>query len=271
MNTAVIFGLQLLGTLLYAAAALREWLVVRGPGHWGVTPALWLGAGALIVHTVVVAGQVFAASELLNLDLSYALSLFVWLAILQFLLATLFLEVQLLGLILFPLAGVVLLIEAFAPSGESLRLDLSRPALAGHLVLSLLAYGTLTLAAVQAILLRIQEGQLRSKRFGVMARILPALQPMEDLLFHLLRVGFGMLTLVILTGVVFSEQLLGRPLSFDHKTVLSLIAWVVFGLLLWGHRRYGWRGRAAVRWTLSGYGILLLAYFGVRIIMELKA
>ena len=271
MNTAVIFWLQILAALVYAAAALREWLVARAPGHWTVTTALWLGVGALVLHTLAVAGQVFADSAFLNLDLAYALSLFVWLAILQFLLATLFLEVQLLGLLLFPLAGIVLLAEAFAPTGESLRIDLTRPALAGHLVLSLLAYGTLTLAAVQAILLRIQEGQLRSKRFGVMARVLPAMQPMEDLLFHLIRVGFGLLTLVILTGVVFSEQLLGRPLTFDHKTVLSLIAWVVFALLLWGHRRFGWRGRAAVRWTLSGYGILLLAYFGVRIILELKA
>jgi ABC-type uncharacterized transport system permease subunit len=271
MNTAVIFWLQLLAAVLYAAAALRQWVVVRGPGQRAIASALWLGAGALALHTVAVAGQVFADTEFLNLDLAYALSLFLWLAILQFLLATLFLEVHLLGLVLFPLGGAMLLVEAFAPTGDSLQLDVTQPALAGHLVLSLLAYGTLTLAAVQAVLLRIQEGQLRSKRFGAMARILPAMQPMEDLLFHLLRVGFVLLTLVILTGVVFSEQLLGQPLTFDHKTVLSLIAWVVFGLLLWGHRRFGWRGRAAVRWTLSGYGLLLLAYFGVRIILELKA
>jgi ABC-type uncharacterized transport system permease subunit len=271
MNTAVIFWLQLLAAVLYAAAATRQWLALRGPGHRTTALALWLGAGALALHTVAVAGQVFAGAGFLNLDLAYALSLFVWLAILQFLLATLFLEVQLLGLVLFPLAGLMLLVEAFAPTGDAVRVDLTRPALIGHLVLSLLAYGTLTLAAVQAALLRVQEGQLRSKRFGVMARILPAMQPMEDLLFHLLRVGFALLTLVILTGVVFSEQLLGQPLTFDHKTVLSLLAWVVFGLLLWGHRRFGWRGRAAVRWTLAGYGILLLAYFGVRIILELKA
>jgi ABC-type uncharacterized transport system permease subunit len=271
MNTAVLFWLQFLAALVYAAAAAREWALARGPGNRGVTSALWLGGGALALHTVAVAGQVFAGGDFLNLDLAYALSLFMWLAILQFLLATLFLQVQVLGLVLFPLAGAMLLVEAFAPTGDALRLDVTKPALVGHLIVSLLAYGTLTLAAVQAVLLRIQEGQLRSKRFGIMARILPAMQPMEDLLFHLLRVGFLLLTLVILSGVVFSEQLLGQPLTFDHKTVLSLVAWVVFGLLLWGHRRYGWRGRAAVRWTLSGYGLLLLAYFGVRIILELKA
>ncbi len=97
------------------------------------------------------------------------------------------------------------------------------------------------------------------------------MRPMERLLFHLLRAGFVLLTLVILSGAVFSEQIFGQPFTFDHKVVLSLIAWGVFGLLLWGHSHYGWRGRAAVRWTLSGYGLLLLAYFGVRIILELKA
>jgi len=271
MNTAVIFWLQLLAAVLYAAAAARQWVVVRGPGQRTVASALWIGAGALALHTVAVAGQVFADGEFLNMDLAYALSLFMWLAVLQFLVAGLFLEVDLLGLLLFPLAGAMLLVEAFAPSGHSLQLDITQPALAGHLVLSLLAYGTLTLAALESLLLGCQEGHLRNKRFGLMARILPPMQPMEHLLFHLLRVGFALLTLVILTGAVFSEQIFGQPLTFNHKVVLSLVAWVVFGLLLWGRRRYGWRGRTAVRWTLSGYGLLLLAYFGVRIILELKA
>jgi ABC-type uncharacterized transport system permease subunit len=141
----------------------------------------------------------------------------------------------------------------------------------GHLVLSLLAYGTLTLAAVQAILLWIQDASLRHKHFGALSRILPSLQPLERLLFHLIRVGFALLTLVILSGAIFSEQIFGQPFTFNHKVVVSLLAWLVFGLLLVGHRRYGWRGRAAVRWTLGGYILLLLAYFGVRFILELKA
>ncbi|HKL77289.1 MAG TPA: cytochrome c biogenesis protein CcsA [Gammaproteobacteria bacterium] len=270
MNTAVIFWLQLLAALLYGAGAVREWIAVRGHGQRTLTPALWIGAGGLAAHTIAMATQVLAG-DYINLDLAYTLSLFLWLAILQFLVACLFLEVHLLGIILFPLAAVVLLTEAFAPTGDSLVIDVSAPAMLGHLILSLLAYGTLTLAAVQAILLWVQDASLRHKRFGALSRILPPLQPLERLLFHLIRIGFALLTLVILSGAVFSEQIFGQPFTFNHKVVLSLIAWLVFGLLLMGHSRFGWRGRAAVRWTLGGYALLLLAYFGVRFILELKA
>lgn len=271
MTFAPIFWLQLAAAILYAGGAYREWQLVRPPGQRSLTQALWLAVAGLTLHTVAVAAQVFAGGEHLNLDLAYAFSLFLWLIILQYLIATVFLEVHLLGLLLLPLAAVALLAEAFAPTGEALVIDVGQPALLGHLVLSLLAYGTLTIAAGQALLLGCQDSHLRHKRFGLMVRILPPMQPMERLLFHLLRVGFVLLTLVILSGAIFSEQIFGQPFTFDHKVVLSLIAWAVFGLLLWGHGHYGWRGRAAVRWTLSGYGLLVLAYFGVRVILELKA
>ncbi|MFP4614642.1 MAG: inner membrane protein YpjD [Thiohalorhabdus sp.] len=271
MNPAVIFWLQILAALGYAAATVQGWVAVRQRGHHSLAPALWLGAAGLILHTVAVGGQVVTGGGTLNLGLAYAVSLFTWLAVLQFLLAVPFLKIDLFGLVLFPLAAVVMGVEILAPNGHALRIDVSQPALLGHLTLSLLAYGTLTIAAVQAVLLGAQERQLRRKRTGLLSRILPPLQPMERLLFHLLRIGFGLLTLVVLTGVIFSEQIFDRPFTFDHKTVLSLIAWAVFALLLWGHSHYGWRGRTAVRWTLAGYGLLLLAYFGVRFILELKA
>jgi ABC-type uncharacterized transport system permease subunit len=54
-----------------------------------------------------------------------------------------------------------------------------------------------------------------------------------------------------------------------HKTVLSILAWWVFAILLWGHWRYGWRGRTAIRWSLSGFVVLMLAYFGTKLVIEL--
>lgn len=265
----VISLLKLLAALLYGGAAGVQWRAARA-GH-PQRSGLWLAGAALAAHTAALAGEAYAGTGYLDLDLAYALSLFLWLAVAQFLLGTLYIPVQLLGIGLLPLAGVVLLVESFAPTGHSLPIDLGRPALLAHLVVSLLAYGTLTLAALQAVLLAIQDASLRRKRPGLLSRVLPPLQPMEHLLFHLIRVGFVLLTLVILTGAVFSEQIFGQPFTFNHKVVLSILAWLVFGALLVGHARFGWRGRAAVGWTLSGYGILLLAYFGVRIVLEIKA
>ncbi len=270
MPTALLLGLQILAVSFYGTAAIKGWLDVRNPGPYSLHTVQHIGTGALLIHTITLVGLALTQEGHLNLNLAFAASLFLWLLILQFLVADRFLPIRTLGLILFPLAGIVLLVEIFTPTGRSLIIDVSQPVLLGHLALSLLAYGTLTIAAVQAILLAFQETSLRKKRFGRLSRILPSLQPMKRLLFHLIWVGFVILTLVILTGTIFAEQLYDQPVPFNHHVVLSLIAWAVFGLLLIGNSRYGWHVRAAVRWTLSGYGILVLAYFGVRIILEIK-
>ena len=77
-----------------------------------------------------------------------------------------------------------------------------------------------------------------------------------------------MLTLTLISGVVFSEQVFGRPWQFNHKFVFGLLSWGVFAALLMGHHFYGWRGRKAVHWMMSGYIFLLLAYLGTKFVME---
>ena len=59
-----------------------------------------------------------------------------------------------------------------------------------------------------------------------------------------------------------------RAQHLVHKTVLSVASWAVFLMLLWGHWRYGWRGRTALRWTWTGYAVLLTAYFGSKFVLE---
>jgi len=78
-----------------------------------------------------------------------------------------------------------------------------------------------------------------------------------------------MLTLTVVSGVFFSEQLFGKPLSFNHKTVFGIISWLIFGTLLAGHYFRGWRGRKAVRWTLAGFIALMLAYVGSKFVLEI--
>ncbi len=60
----------------------------------------------------------------------------------------------------------------------------------------------------------------------------------------------------------------GRALRFDHKTLFALLSWIAFGALLVGRHFYGWRGRTALRWTLGGFVLLLLAYVGSRFVLE---
>ena len=89
---------------------------------------------------------------------------------------------------------------------------------------------------------------------------------LEELLVHLIRVGFAVLTFSLVTGLVFIEDLFGQHLA--HKTILSIFAWLIFALLLWGRWKRGWRGQVAVRMTLAGIAVLLLSYFGSKLVLE---
>jgi len=136
-----------------------------------------------------------------------------------------------------------------------------------HVLLSMLAYSLLTLASVQALLLAVQDHYLRKRRPGGFIRALPPLMTMEALLFEMIGIGFVLLTLALLSGFAFLENMFAQHLV--HKTVLSVVAWMVFGGLLLGRRVWGWRGRKAIVWTLSGFAILILAYFGSKLVLEL--
>ena len=91
---------------------------------------------------------------------------------------------------------------------------------------------------------------------------------LEALLFRILTLGFVLLTLTLATGFVFSEELFGKAVRFNHKTVFGIISWVIFAALLYGRYAWGWRGRKALRWTLAGFAALLLAYVGSMFVLE---
>ena len=83
----------------------------------------------------------------------------------------------------------------------------------------------------------------------------------------MLAEGFILLGLALATAFLFVDDLLGQHLL--HKTVLSVFAWALFGVLLWGRWRRGWRGRTALRWTLAAFALLALGYFGSKLVLEL--
>jgi ABC-type uncharacterized transport system permease subunit len=98
---------------------------------------------------------------------------------------------------------------------------------------------------------------------------LPPLLEMEALLFRILLAAFVLLTLTLVSGVFFSEQLFSRPFKFNHKTVFGILSWLIFGALLAGRYLRGWRGRTVVRWTIAGFISLLLAYIGSKFVLEI--
>lgn len=171
-----------------------------------------------------------------------------------------------LGILILPTAALTLFLEARYPSQGIVRATAHWP-IELHVLFSMLAYSLLTLASVQAILLAMQDHYLHSRQPVGFLRALPPLQTMESLLFEMIGAGFLLLTLALASGFVFLEDMFVQHLV--HKTVLSTLGWLVFGGLLLGRLRYGWRGRTAILWTLSGFLILVLAYFGSKAVLEL--
>lgn len=171
------------------------------------------------------------------------------------------------GLVLFPLSASSLVLELlYRPLPVSLmtpyewRMNL-------HIFTSIMAFSLFAIAALQAILLAVQNWQLKShppKRF---IQSLPALQTMENVLFQMIATGLVFLSISLLSGFMFMDNLFAQHLV--HKTVLSILAWLLFSSLLLGRQWYGWRGKIAVQWTMSGFVLLLLAYFGSKLVLEL--
>lgn len=165
---------------------------------------------------------------------------------------------------LFPVSGLALLLAVGLPSPE--RTDGMTPGIALHAMSSALAFGVLFIAACQAVLLGLQNQALRHHHTRGVVQVLPPLTTMERVLFELIWAGMALLTLSIISGFVFLESMFAQHLA--HKTILSLAAWVIFATLLLSHHILGWRGMRAVRWTLGGCAVLLLAYFGSKFVLE---
>lgn len=168
-------------------------------------------------------------------------------------------------ILLFPFSATVLLCSQVFGYNivDSAHLSLE---IGLHVVISLLAYSIFTIAAMQALLLAYQDRRLRNHHPGGFIHGLPPLQTMEVLLFELISAGFLLLTLGIVTGFFFLENFWAQHLA--HKTFFSMIAWLVFAILLWGRVKLGWRGTSAIRWTLSGFTLLALAYWGSKFVIE---
>jgi ABC-type uncharacterized transport system permease subunit len=202
----------------------------------------------------------------LNFGFFNAISLVTWLIAMLVVAAAFSRPVESLCVVILPSAAVAVVLDALFSSSHVL-LPAEAAELRYHIVISILAYSTLSTAALQSVLLSIQNRYLRSKHPGGFIRAFPPLETMESLLFQMLGIGFVLLSLSLMTGLPQIEDMFAQHQV--HKTILSIVAWTFFAVLLWGRRQYGWRGRTAVRWVLSGFIVLLLAYFGVKLVKEL--
>ncbi|HUB90083.1 MAG TPA: cytochrome c biogenesis protein CcsA [Dyella sp.] len=246
------------------ASGLLAWPLFNG----NAAAPTKLARPALLIATVAVAAHAawLLASHRGALDLHFfaALSLVACVVSALTLAVNLTRPVAALGVIVFPLSALLLFVDSFlAPPTMPISMDWH---IKLHVTVALLAFSVLSIAAAMAILLAIQERALRHRHITPWLSALPPLTLTESLLFRLIGAGFALLTVALLTGILFVNNLFGQHLV--HKTVLSIIAWLVFGALLYGRWKHGWRGRSAVNLTLIGMSVLVLAFFGSKFVLE---
>jgi ABC-type uncharacterized transport system permease subunit len=169
------------------------------------------------------------------------------------------------SLVALPLSVLILIAEGTL-SAPGIEISHTTAHTTAHIFASVIAFGVLSVAGVYAVFIALIDHLLRRHSFNKLVQTLPPLETLEKLLFHLIQVGFAILTVSLATGLVYVDDLFGQHLA--HKTILSIFAWLVFALLLWGRWKRGWRGRVAVRMTLAGIALLLLSYFGSKLVLE---
>ncbi len=223
-----------------------------------------IGFIALLLHAIILFSSTITSSGL-NPSFVNSFSLVSWLVVLLYLTAEFRKPVETLGTLIFPIAAIAVFLQLFWPHESTVsRLSFE---LQVHILLSLLAYGLLAIAAGQSILLLIQTHYLKNRHPSGFVRSLPPLQSMETLLFQIIKVGFILLSFALLSGFIFLDDIFAQHLV--HKTVLSIIAWLLFAILLWGRGHFGWRGKKAIHFTLGGFAFLMLAYFGSKMVLEI--
>ncbi|MDO8786868.1 MAG: cytochrome c biogenesis protein CcsA [Sulfuritalea sp.] len=264
--------IHLLAAALYAGLAAHLWRTRwRGPALDQPVVGLKLGKRALLLaalaaHAITLRLAIFDG-ESLRFGFAIALSVMLWLAIAQYWVESFFVHMDGLQVIGLPAAAVAALLPAVFAEAPVLT-NAGSMAFRLHLLMAMLAYSLFTLAALHALLMAAAEKGLHRGRISPFLGGLPPLLTMESVLFRLIHVAFILLTFTLISGVFFSESLFGKALSFNHKTVFAILSWLIFAALLTGRHLRGWRGRVALRWTLTGFATLLLAYVGSRFVLE---
>jgi ABC-type uncharacterized transport system permease subunit len=248
--------------LLAAAAAARaattgqERILLRDPGGY-------LALGALLAHALWLLHALHDEGRN-ALDLADSLSLVGWV-------------VGLTGCVLLAwrgfragaaaVLGVAGLMSLGTGSHTSVR-EIAAPGwpITAHILLAAVSSGLLTVGALLLVLMMMEDARLRARRFSGWTRWLPPIESLERAAFASIRTGFVALSLALLTGFLFVTDLFAQHLL--HKTVLAILAWVVFAVLLIGRARLGWRGRKAAGLTLAGFVLLVLSYFGTKFVLE---
>lgn len=220
----------------------------------------------LLIHGWLLHQSIFSAG--FSLGFYESISAILWLTVLIYLVTDRDHQLRSLQAFVLPLAAVFSLLPGFF-SSHHVMLGADNSLFIAHVWIAMIAYSLFTFAALHGVLMAIAERSLHHKSSLIQLPDFPPLMMMESLLFKIIGLGFGLLTITLISGMWFSEEIFNKALEFNHKTIFSIASWFIYAALLFGRYQYGWRGLKAVRWTLAGFILLLLAYIGTKFVLEI--
>lgn len=232
--------------------------------------ALITTAVAVLAHAIFIQ-QLASSGSGLSFSLSSMSAVVSLILVVIFLLGCLNLPIFRLGVIVFPLTALSLIFSMVWPSNlaaTSSHALWPLNAFSLHILIAITAYSLLAIAAAQAVLFIYQQKQIKKRLSPTTLGALPALQTMETLLFRLTWLGFGLLTLTLITGAVFSNEIFGKPFTFQHHIVLAILGWCVYAIMLFKRATGKLGGSQAIVWSLVGFTLIQLGYFGTKFIAE---
>ncbi|QCU89635.1 cytochrome C assembly family protein [Thiomicrorhabdus sediminis] len=245
----------------YFFASALVWRKVQNPDSADIRPSvIRIIALTLILHAITLHSTLVVESNIF-FHLGNGLSLVAFLASAILLMTHLNKPTETLGIFIYPISALTTLLPLSMQQPLQLPIELG-----SHVLISIAAYSIMGLATAQAILYGIQERNFKAKRLGKLMRALPPLQVMESTLLQLVKIGFVFLTFALISGVFFVENLFEQHLI--HKTFFAILAWLIYGVFLFGQSKYGWRGQKAARFTIWAYFLLILSYLGTTLVLS---
>lgn len=257
--------------VVYGAAFGWEWRLRHRSGEGGDSGRWWLVASGVVAQVYSRGARLVAGEGQMMFNLATSLELVVLVLGILYLIGWRIRreEMGVAGYLLLPVMAGLLVLTLGLPEDRGPLREVRDLWLDVHLLLSLLVFGMMTIATLLALLAVSQERALRRKQFGHWTGWLPSIGALEEIVFAMVRVGFVLLTLAMVTGAFYSFRHHGVYWLFNHKVVFTWTAWVMYGVLLSGRAFWGWRGTRAARLVMGGYATLVLAFLGVKVVTEL--
>lgn len=253
----------LIVAFIYLAVAADYWRVAKQSEKNFTLHSAMIALG-LALHGWLLYSNIFADG--FNLGFYNILSAIFWLTVVIYWVLDFKHQLYSLQAFVLPPAALFALLPALISQNHYLAADQSGMLIA-HIGIALLAYSLFTFATLHALLMAVAERYMHKKSSVLALPDFPPILVLENVLFKVLHIGFALLTITLISGMLFSEEIFGKAAVFNHKTVFSIASWLIYAWLLIGRHRYGWRGRKAIKLTLIGFALLLLAYVGSRFIL----